>query len=127
MKGLHNSPDYFRRLRKKLFVMIQQFNPPTFFIIFTFVKRLWDPFIKVLHALHASKLNIPNKIEDLQSICITKLIRIDLVTCVRYYDHNIFFCKLITKVHYLFGYILYFFSSLNSKIVGVNMTTNFYG
>jgi len=54
--------------------MIRQFSPPTFFVIFIFVKRLWDPFIKILHTLHASRLNLPNKIEDLQSIRITKLI-----------------------------------------------------
>jgi len=32
---------------------------------FTSTKRLWDPFIKTLHTLHALKLNISNKIEDL--------------------------------------------------------------
>jgi len=39
--------------------MIQQFGPPMFFITFTSTKRLWDAFIKVLHTLHASKLNLP--------------------------------------------------------------------
>jgi hypothetical protein len=48
--------------------MIQQLGPPPLFVTFTFAERLWDPFIKTLHTLHASKLNLPNKIEDLQSI-----------------------------------------------------------
>jgi len=38
--------------------MIQQFGASMFF-----VGILWDPFIKMLHTLHFSKLNIPNKIE----------------------------------------------------------------
>jgi hypothetical protein len=39
--------------------------PSTFFVTFTFVKRLWDPFIKALHTLHTTKLNLPSKIEIL--------------------------------------------------------------
>jgi len=61
LEGLRNSCDYFERLSKKIFVMIQQLRPPMFFIIFTSTKRLWDLLIKVLHTLHASKLNLPNK------------------------------------------------------------------
>jgi len=67
LESLHNSPDYFERLQKHLFAMIQQLGPPTFLVIFTFVERLWDSLIKVLHTLHASRLNRPNKIKDLQS------------------------------------------------------------
>jgi hypothetical protein len=47
--------------------MIKQLGPPTCFVTFIFTKRLWDPFIKVLYTLHASRLNLPNKIKDLQS------------------------------------------------------------
>jgi hypothetical protein len=63
--------------------MIKQLGLPTFFVIFTFVERLWGLLIKGLHTLHVSKLNLPNKIEDLQSFYITKLIQINLVTCAR--------------------------------------------
>jgi hypothetical protein len=45
--------------------MIQQLGPPMFFVTFTYAKRLWDPFIKALHTLHALRLNFRNKIEDL--------------------------------------------------------------
>ncbi len=113
---------------EKKFTMIQQLGPPTFFITFTYVKRSWDPLIQILHTLHVSKLNLPNKIEDLQYVHIVKLIRINLFTCVKYYDHKTFcFCKLIIKDHSLFKYISNFFSSLNSKIMGVNMNMDFYG
>jgi hypothetical protein len=54
--------------------MIRQLGLPTFFITFTSTKRLWDSFIKVLHTLHVSRLNLPNKIEDLQSIHIAEFI-----------------------------------------------------
>ncbi len=64
--------------------MIKQLGHLTFFITFTSTKRLCDPLIKVLHTLHVLKLNLPNKIEDLQFIHITKLIQSDLVTCARY-------------------------------------------
>jgi len=81
-----------------------------FFMIFTYVERLWDPFIKTLHTLHVSKLNLPNKIKDFQSIHIKKLIQIDFITCVRYYNHKTScFCKLITKDNSFFGNILDFF------------------
>jgi hypothetical protein len=63
--------------------MIKQIGPPTIFVTFTFTKRLWDPLIKALHTLHAKKLNLPNKIENLQYINITKLIHNDLITCVK--------------------------------------------
>jgi hypothetical protein len=108
--------------------MIGQFGLPTFFVTFTYVERLWDPLIRALHTLHASRLNLLNKIKDLQFIHIAKLIQIWLVTFARYYDHKTSsFSKLITKDHLIFGYIFNFFSSLNSQIMGVNMTMDFYG
>jgi hypothetical protein len=51
--------------------MIRQIGLPTFIVTFTFVEILWDPLIKALHTLHAKKLNIPSKIENLQSMHIT--------------------------------------------------------
>jgi hypothetical protein len=81
LKGLCNSPDYFVRLLKKLFAMIRQLNLPMFFVIFTCTKRLWDPLIKALHTLHASKLYLPNKIKDLQFVHIAKFIQINSITC----------------------------------------------
>ncbi len=59
---------------KYIFVIIKQLSPSTFFVTFISAKRLWDPLIKTLHTLHVLKLNLPNKIEDLQSFHITKLI-----------------------------------------------------
>ncbi len=63
LQGLRNSHDSFEKLRKKLFVMIKQLGPPTFFVTFIFTKRLWGHFIKALYTLHASRLNLPNKIK----------------------------------------------------------------
>jgi hypothetical protein len=62
LQGLSISLDYFERLQKKLFIIIKQLGLSTFFIIFTFIERLWDLFIKTLHTLHALRLNLPNKI-----------------------------------------------------------------
>ncbi len=52
--------------------MIKQLGPSTFFVILTFVERLWDLLIKALHTLYVSKLNFSNEIEDLQSFHITE-------------------------------------------------------
>jgi hypothetical protein len=98
------------------------------FVTFTSVERLWDLLIKFLHTLHVLRLNLPNKIKDLQVVHIAELIQINPVTCVKYYDHRTsYFCKHIANDHYFFGYISEFFSSLNSKIVEANMTRDFYG
>jgi hypothetical protein len=70
--------------------MIRQFDLPTFFVILTYAQRLWDPFNKTLHTLHALRLNFSNKIEDLQFVYIIELIQIDPITCARYYDHKRF-------------------------------------
>jgi hypothetical protein len=51
---------------KTLFAMIRQFGLLMFFVIFTSDERLWDPLIRTLHTLHASKLNLPNKIKNLK-------------------------------------------------------------
>jgi hypothetical protein len=51
--------------------MIKQIGPPTFFVIFMSLEKLWDLFIKALHTLHAEKLSLPNKIEHFQFIHIT--------------------------------------------------------
>jgi hypothetical protein len=45
--------------------MIIHINPPTFFVTFTSAKKRRDPLIKALHTLHAKKLNLLNKIENL--------------------------------------------------------------
>jgi hypothetical protein len=78
---------YFTRLFKKstllFFSYDKKISLPTFFIIFTSIERLWDPLIKALWTLHAKKLNLVNKIENLQSIHIIKLICNDPITCAR--------------------------------------------
>jgi hypothetical protein len=105
LEGLRNSPNYFQRLRKKLFAIIR-LSLLTFFFTFTYIKRLWDLLIKSLHTLHASKLNLSTKIKDFRFVHIIELIWVDPITCARYYNHKTScFHKLITKDDYLFGYI----------------------
>jgi hypothetical protein len=45
--------------------MILQLGLSIVFVIFKFTKRLWVPFMKALHTLHAITLNFLNKLEDL--------------------------------------------------------------
>jgi hypothetical protein len=61
--------------------MIRQLGPPTFFVTFTYAKKLWNPLIKSLHTLHVSRLNLPNKIKDIQFVHIAESIRIDPIMC----------------------------------------------
>ncbi len=49
MEGLHNHLIILKGCKK----IYLQLSLPTFFVIFTFAQRLWDPIIKVLHTLHA--------------------------------------------------------------------------
>jgi hypothetical protein len=65
--------------------MIKQLGFPTFFVIFTYTKRLWDPFIKALHIVDASRLNLPNKIEDLQSFHILELIHVQDIMIIKHF------------------------------------------
>jgi hypothetical protein len=36
---------------------------PTFFVTFTFVKSLWDPFIKILYVLYSQHLHLPTNMK----------------------------------------------------------------
>ncbi len=42
--------------------MIQQLGPTPFFMTLKYIERLWDPFFKILHTLHVTRLNCPNQI-----------------------------------------------------------------
>jgi hypothetical protein len=125
---LYTSPYYLENLQKTLFTMIKQIGPPTIFVTFTFAKIFWDPLIKALHTLHAKKLNLPNKIEDLQSINISQMINNDPITCARYYDHKTScFHTLFNKNPFFWDKCVISFLSHNLKITVVSMTMAFYG
>jgi hypothetical protein len=68
---------------------------PTFFVISTFAKKLWDPFVKALHTLHAKKFNLLDKIPSIYSY--NKLIHIDPITCAKYYDKKNLFSYIIQQ------------------------------
>jgi hypothetical protein len=94
LQGLRNSFDYKRIYLQWLGNLVSQH----FFVVFTFAERLWDLVIKALHALHSSKLNLSNKIKNLQLFHITELTLNDVMTCAKYYGYKTFFPhKLMTK------------------------------
>ena len=109
LEKLRTSPDYIEGLRKKLFAMIRQLGPPTFFITLTSAERLWNPLIEALYKLNATRLNLPN-LKDLDSTHIAKLIRCDPVTCALYYNHRTkAFRELLLKEYSFLGEVLDFF------------------
>jgi hypothetical protein len=68
--------------------MIKQLDLPTFFITFTFVKRLGEPIIKALYTFHVKKLNLSNKMKHLEYVHIKNLIHKNSIMCSKYYDHE---------------------------------------
>jgi hypothetical protein len=60
LERLRTSPDYIQGLRKKLFAMIRQLGPFTFFITLTSAERLWTPLLKALYELNAYALKLPD-------------------------------------------------------------------
>jgi hypothetical protein len=118
----------FWKVIKNLFGMIWQLSLSMFFVTFTSIEKLWDLFVKVLHTLHAPRLNLPNKIKDFQDVHIIELIWTNLITYVKYYDHKtLSFHKLMIKDHTLFRVIFNLLLLPNSKIVEVNTIMDFYG
>jgi hypothetical protein len=78
-----------------------------------------------------SKLNLSNKIKDLHYVHIVKLIRINPITCARYYDHKTFsFHKLMTKNHYIFvhfkkkKFVIEFHNCVNEHAHGLLLIKN---
>jgi hypothetical protein len=45
---------------------------PTFFVTFTFVKRLWDPLIKTLCVLYSQHLHLPANMKHFKFIHIVE-------------------------------------------------------
>jgi hypothetical protein len=90
---------------------LQSFNNLVLQHFLSFLYLLKDCFIKFLHTLHALRLNLPNKIENFQSIRITELIWIDLVTCAKYYDQikHFVFSNLSQKTIIFLGIFFIFF------------------
>ena len=83
LKTIRTSPDYHQQIRNKLYAMIRQLGPPTFFVSFTSSEHLWDP---LMDALRDIKQNTRKpKTNELDENEPSSLIRNDPVTCVRYY------------------------------------------
>ena len=109
LKKLQTRPNYVEGLRKKLFAMIRQLGPPTFFIILTSAERLWTPLIEALYKLNATRLNLPD-FNSLESVHIVELIRSNPMTCALYYNHRTkAFRELLQKESSILGEVLDFF------------------
>jgi len=97
LKRLRTSLDYSQGLRKKLFVMIRQLGPLTFFYYIDKCTTFMDPLLRTLYELNANALKLLD-FHSLESIHTTKLIRLDPMTCALYYNHrSAAFRKLIRK------------------------------
>jgi hypothetical protein len=91
--------DYLDQLCKDVFVMIRQLGPPTFFVTFTTFISNWPVLIKTLKELYDQYIGEKLGIKKKDSLSIKELIRNDLVTCARYYEHKMnCFCRLIQNI-----------------------------
>jgi len=105
--------------------MIKQLDLPTFFITFTFVKRLGEPIIKALYTFHVKKLNLSNKMKHLEYVHIKNLIHKNSITCSKYYDHETSCFHTLFNKALFFGTNVQFVFVIDFEIVVMNMT--FYG
>ena len=48
LRTIRTSPDYLQQLCKKIYVMIRQLGPPTFFVSFSSVEHRWQPLVNAL-------------------------------------------------------------------------------
>jgi hypothetical protein len=109
---IRTSPDYLDRLRKNVFAMIRQLGPPTFFVTFTTGVNNWPELVQTLEDLYLCHNHNDVKIsKDVERPKISELVRMDPVTCARYYDKRMsWFRKLLKKCNSLFGQLEdYFF------------------
>ena len=86
LKAIRTSPDYLENIRKKLYAMIRQVGPPTFFISLSSAENHWDPLVSTLKAIRKRRNRIIEN--EIQSNEIDSLIRNDPVTCARYYRNK---------------------------------------
>jgi hypothetical protein len=84
---IRTSPDYLDRLHKNVFAMIRQLGPPTFFVTFTTGVNNWPELVQTLEDLCVCHNHNDVKIsKDVERPKISELVRMDPVTCTRYYD-----------------------------------------
>jgi hypothetical protein len=50
--------DYFKSMRKYVFVMIRQLGHPTFFVTFSSVEHVWDPLCNALKEIRKKCIGI---------------------------------------------------------------------
>jgi hypothetical protein len=67
--------------------MIKQLGPPSFFVTFTTCLNNWSILVKTLKDLHIEHVQIFN-IKNKNLANIKDLVKIDLVTCMHYYEHK---------------------------------------
>jgi hypothetical protein len=68
--------------------MIHQLGPPTFSMTFINVESKWTTLMSTLHMLNKNHMEISNFFYELESKNFTNIVRSNLVTCARYFDHQ---------------------------------------
>jgi hypothetical protein len=110
LSRIRTSSDYLDCLCKDVLAMIRQLGPLTFFMTFTSVNN-WPILVKTLKKLYDQYIDENLGIKRDALLNIRELVRNDLVTCARYYEHRMNnFCKLIQNINLIFGKVKdYFF------------------
>lgn len=116
-KHIHISPDYLHQIKKNIFAVICQLEPPTFFVTFTSPKHHQNPLETNLTELYRN-MKKRKHIETIEKYDIDYLVRKDLVTCAHYYRHRIHALKqLLCHDEIFFGKIskLYFVTEFQNR------------
>jgi hypothetical protein len=104
------SLDYLSQLKKKVFAMICQLGPPTFFVIFISVESKWPLLLQCLYEFNSKKLGFDMLFDKLEIKHIRIFIQFYLIAHACYFDHLMkCFLKLCMKEYTNFGPLLDFF------------------
>jgi hypothetical protein len=55
LKTIRTSPDYLQHRHKKLYAMICQLGPPTFFVSYSSAEHCWQPLVNALKQIRLNK------------------------------------------------------------------------
>ncbi|XP_037811885.1 uncharacterized protein LOC119603786 [Lucilia sericata] len=89
LKGIRSSPAHWEGEKKKVLAMIRQFGLPTFFITLSAAESQWPELLVILAKIVENKTISEEEAINYTTQQKYNLIRLDPITCSRYFDQRI--------------------------------------
>ena len=89
LNQIRSSPAYWETKKKHLMAMIRQLGTPTFFLTLSSAEKLWPELLQSLSKLADDKKLSVKEAFELSDNKKCELIKLDPVTCARYYDNKV--------------------------------------